>query len=124
AEMEKRKEVLMEVKIPYENIKTLNKMEKYLNKHLDEIEDLPVSVSLSSGSNSWYYLDIDFPARYNHRWRNLSRRDVEAYIWDKIVAINTLYDQDAKIQGNIRKPRYSYSSRYRNYVTFDTKMKD
>ena len=120
-EMEKRKEVLMDVKIPYEEIKTLSAMEKYLNKHLGEIKDLPIDINLSSGSDSWYYIDIDFPSRYNYRWRNLSRRDVEAHVWDIFVAITSLYDEDAKIQGSIRNPN---NSRYRDYVTFDTKMKD
>lgn len=113
AEMEKRKKVLMDVKIPYEEIKTLSAMEKYLNKHLDKISDLSVDVSLRSGSGNWYYVDIDFSTRYNYKWRDLSRRDVEAYVWDIFVAITTLYDEDAQIQGNIKK-----------YVSFDTKLKD
>lgn len=126
SEIEKRKNILMDVKIPYEEIKTLSQMEKYLNKHLGEISDLPVDVSLRSGTRNWYDIDIDLSTRYNNRWRKLSRRDVEAYVWDIFVAITTLYDEDAKIQGNIRNPRYSYSSssQYRNYVEFDTKVKD
>lgn len=121
AEMEKRKEVLMDVKIPYEEIKTLSAMEKYLNRHLEKISDFPVDISLRSGTNSWYYIDIDFSNRYNYRWRDLSKREVEAYVWDIFVAITTLYDEDAKIQGNISNP---YDYRHKNYVTFDTKMKD
>lgn len=126
AEMEKRKQVLMDVKIPYEEIKSLSAMEKYLNKHLGEISDLPISISLRSGSDNWYSIDIDFPSRYNYRWRNLSRRDVEAHVWDIFVAITTLYNEDAKIQGSIRNPYYASNStsKYKNYVSFDSKLKD
>lgn len=109
----------MDVKIPYEEVKNLSEMEKYLNKHLDHIEKLPVDISLrEGGTDSWYYVDIVFRNRSDFRWRNLTRRDVEAYIWDIFVAINSLYDENAKIQGQIRDTR---SSRY-NHVEFDTYM--
>ncbi len=126
AEMEKKRKLLMDVKIPYEEVKNLSQMESYLEKHLGKIEDLPINVNLRSGSNSWYYVDIDFPSKDNHLWLKLSRRDVEAYIWDVFVAISSLYDEDAKIQGSIRNPAYSSNStsEYKNYVEFDTNMKD
>ena len=117
-ELEKKKKILMDVKIPYEEVNSLSDMERYLNKHLDHIEKLPVDISLRGGTDSWYYLDIVFKNRYDFRWRDLNRRDVEAYIWDIFVAINSLYDENAKIQGQIRDTR---SGRY-NYVEFDTYM--
>lgn len=126
AELEKKKKLIMDVKIPYEEVDSLGDMEWYLNKHLSKINELPVDINLSSGTDSWYYVDISFPRRYDYRWRNLTRRDVEAYVWDIYVAITSLYDEGAKIQGNIRNPYYSYNStsEYRNYVEFNTKIKD
>ncbi len=54
----------MDVKIPYEEVKNLSEMEKYLNKHLDHIEKLPVDISLrEGGTDSWYYVDIVFRNR-------------------------------------------------------------
>lgn len=122
AELEKKKKILMDVKIPYEEINNLRDMEWYLNRHLGYIDDLPVDINLSSGTNNSYYLDISFLRKYDYRWHRLTRRDVEAYIWDIYVAITSLYDEDAKIQGSIRNPNYSYGSisEKRNYVTFDT----
>ncbi len=35
-------------------------MEKYLNRYLNYIEELSVTVNLSKNNNSWYYLDIEF----------------------------------------------------------------
>ena len=117
-ELEKKKKILMNVKIPYEEVNSLSDMERYLNKHLANIEKLPVDISLRAGTDSWYYVDIIFKNRYDFRWRDLSRRDVEAYVWDMFVAINSLYDENAKIQGQIRGTR---GGRY-NYVEFDTYM--
>lgn len=112
-ELNKKKEIIMDVKIPYEEVKSLSDMRKYLNKHLSKIKNLDVDVSLSAGSGNWYYIDIDFPSRYNSTWYTLSRRDVENYVWDIYVAISSLYDEDAKLQGNIKK-----------YVSFSTKAKN
>lgn len=122
AELEKKKKILMDVKIPYEEVKNLRDMEWYLNKHLGYIDELPVDINLSSGTNNSYYIDISFLRKHNYRWYKLTRRDVEAYIWDIYIAINSLYDENAKIQGAIRNPNYSYNSNSekRNYVTFDT----
>lgn len=113
AELNKKKAIIMDVKIPYEEVKSLSDMEHYLNKHLGKIKDLNVDVSLRTGTDHWYYLDIDFPSRDNYKWRNLTRRDVEAYVWDVYVAISSLYDEGAKLQGNIK-----------SFVSFDTKMKN
>lgn len=117
-ELEKKKKILMDVKIPYEEVKGLSDMEKYLNKHLGYIEKLPVDISLRQGTDSWYYVDIVFRNARDFRWRDLTRRDVEAYVWDVFVAINSLYDKNAKIQGQIRGTR---GGKY-NYVEFDTYM--
>lgn len=112
-ELNKKKKIIMDVKIPYEEIKSLSDMERYLNRHLSKINDLNVDIDLRSGTGNWYYVEIDFSTRDNSRWRNLSRRDVEAYIWDIYVAISSLYDEEARIQGNIKR-----------YVSFDTKAKN
>ena len=117
-ELEKKKRIIMDVKIPYEEVNTLKDMKEYLNKHLDSIGNLEVEIDLRDGSDSWYYLDISFDSLY--RWRRLTRLDVETYIWDIFVAITSLYDEDAKIQGQIR---YSNRSRY-NYVEFNTQMRN
>lgn len=120
AELEKKRKIIMDVKIPYEKIDRLDDMEIYLNRHLGYIGKLPVKIHLRKESDSWYYVDIEFETGYNFRWRELTRRDVEAYIWDIFVAITSLYDEEAKIQGHIENP---YSSRY-NYVEFNTQMKN
>ncbi|MBU5313145.1 chitobiase/beta-hexosaminidase C-terminal domain-containing protein [Tissierella carlieri] len=112
-ELNKKKKIIMDVKIPYEEVKSLSDMERYLNRHLSKINNLNVDINLRSGTGHWYYVDIDFSTRDNSKWRNLSRRDVEAYIWDIYVAISSLYDEEARIQGNIKR-----------YVSFDTKMKN
>lgn len=118
-ELEKKKKILMDVKIPYEKIASPKEMEKYLNRYLNYIEELSVTVNLSKNNNSWYYLDIEFERRDINKWQKLTRRDVEAYVWDILVAITSLYDEEAKIQGQIRnsnRPRY-------NYVEFNTHMR-
>ncbi len=120
AELEKKKKILMDVKIPYEEVDSIGDMERYLNRHLGYIGKLPVDIGLRSGGGSWYYLDIEFGTRNISRWRNLTRRDVEAYVWDIFVAITSLYDEEAKIQGQIINP---YRSRY-NYVEFDTRIRN
>lgn len=126
AEMEKRKKIIMDVKIPYEDIKTLSAMERYLNRHLGKIDELPINISLRSGNDNWYYVDIDFLKKDNPLWRDLTRRDVEAHIWDIFVALTSLYDEDAKIQGTIRNPNYARtsSSDKKDYVKFTTNLKD
>lgn len=120
AELEKKKKILMDVKIPYEEVGNLKDMEKYLNRHLGYIGELPVGISLRLGGDSWYYLDIEFETRSISGWKKLTRRDIEAYIWDIFVAITSLYDEEAKIQGQIRNP---YRPRY-NYVEFNTHMRN
>lgn len=126
ADLNKKKKILMDVKIPYRKIQTLIEMEKYLNDYLGKIEDVNINISLSSGTDSWYYIDIDFSSREVVRWNKLSRRSIEAYIWDVYVAISSLYDEDVKLQGAIRNPSYSSSSsnQRRNYVTFDTVIRN
>lgn len=129
AEMEKKKEILMDVRIPYQKINTLSAMRKYLNKHLGEISDFPVNVDFRAAMNSLYFVDISFDSKYNYKWRSLSKQEVEAYIWDIFVAINSLYNENARIQGSIKNPNYSspsYSStsKYENYVEFNTEAKD
>lgn len=111
-ELNKKKKIIMDVKIPYEEVKSLSDMERYLNKYLSKINSLSVDIDLSAGSGNWYYVNIDFSSKYNSKWYDLSRRDVENYIWDIYVAISSLYDEEAKLQGNIRK-----------YVSFNTKAK-
>lgn len=120
AQLDKKKEIIMDIKIPYEEIDSLKDMERYLNKHLGYIEKLPVDISLRGEGDSWYYIDIEFGSRNISRWRRLTRRDVEAYVWDIFVAITSLYDEEAKIQGQIKNP---YRSRY-NYVEFDTRIRN
>lgn len=120
AELEKKKQILMDVKIPYEKVENLQDMERYLNRHLGYIKDLPVSVNITRGSNSWYYINIEFSRNNYHKWKTISRRDVEGYVWDIFVAITSLYDEEAKIQGQIRNP---YTTR-QNYVEFNTYMKN
>lgn len=122
AEMEKRRSIIMDVKIPYEKIASLKAMENYLNKHLGKISDIPVSIGLRSGTDHWYSIDIGFSSSYNSKWKELSRRDVESYIWDIFVAISSLYDEDAKIQGTIKNP--NSASKDKNHVEFDTRIKD
>lgn len=118
--MEKKRDIILGKKIPYEDIKSLAEMEKYINKHIDKMGDVPISTRLKANSNSWYYLDISVESRYEYRWINLSRRDIEASVWDMYVAISSLYDENASIQGHVS----GSNSRYRNYVEFNTNNKN
>ena len=119
-ELEKKRKIIMDVKIPYEKIARVDDMENYLNSYFGHIGKLPVKIHLREENDSWYYVDIELKTGYYFRWRELTRRDVEAYIWDIFVAITNLYDEEAKIQGHIENP---YSSRH-NYVEFNTQMKN
>ncbi len=112
-ELNKKKNIIMNVQIPYEEVKSLTSMEAYLNKYLGTLGGVKLSIGLNGGTGSSYFVDIDFNSRYNSAWYDLTRRDVEAHIWNVYVAISSLYDEEASIQGRIKK-----------FVTFDTKGKN
>lgn len=125
AELEKRKEVLEVLKIPYKKIDSIKSLKSFINSNFNKIADLTVSIDVSKVSN-WIYLDIYFPTSRNHLWTKLTRLDVEGWIWNIYTAIINLYDEDAQINGIIRNPYYSRysSSNYRNYVSFYSRDKD
>lgn len=125
AELEKRKYVLEDLKLPYKKMTSIKSLEDYLNKNFNLVGDLTVKFNVVKQSN-WINLDISFPATKNYQWSRLKRSDVEQWIWNIYTAIINLYDEEALISGVIRNPYYSHYSSYswRNYVTFYTSDKD
>ena len=125
AELEKRKSVLVDLRIPYEKISSWKSLERYLNSHFNKINDLDVNIKVTKQSN-WINLDIGFTASKNHLWTKLSRLDVEDWIWNIYTAIVNLYNEDTLVSGSIVNPFYSQysSSKYKNYVTFYSKDND
>lgn len=122
AEINKKKKIMMDLKLPYMEVNNVYDMECYLNRYFDriEIDDrdyVRFDISLTKNSNSSYYLDINVRSGYN--WHKLTKRQVQAYVWDLYVAISNFLDDDAKVQGAIRRSGYRS-----NYVTFDTRYKD
>lgn len=122
AEMNKKKKIMLDLKLPYMEVNNISDMESYLNRYFDriDIDDrdyVRFDISLMENSNSSYYLDIKIRSGYN--WYKLTKRQVQAYVWDLYVAISNLLDDDAKVQGVIRRSGYRS-----NYVTFDTSYKD
>lgn len=119
SELEKRKEIIEGLKIPYKKIDSISSLKSYINSNFNKISDLTVAIDLSEVSN-WIYLDISFPSSRNHLWTRLTRLDVENWIWNIYTAIVKLYNEDVRINGIIRNPYYSKysSSNYRNYVSF------
>jgi len=121
-EMNKKKKVMVDLKLPYMGVNNVSDMEKYLNKYFDRIEIdnggyARFDIDLTGNSNSSYYLDIRIRNGYN--WHKLTKRQVQAYIWDIYTAISNLLDEEARIQGIIRG-----TGRRTNYVSFDTRYKD
>lgn len=126
AQLEKRKEIVGSLKIPYKKLTTAKDLENYLNNYLYKLDDIPMKLEIASHYGNWIYLDIDFSSSRIRNWDKLQRRDVENWIWDIYSAILSLYNEDTSIYGAIRNPyysKYSHSSR-KNYVTFDTKNSD
>lgn len=125
AELEKKKYVLKDLKLPYKKITSIKSLEDYLNRNFNVVGELNVSFNVVKQSN-WINLDINFPNTKNYLWSRLKRADVEQWIWNIYTAIVNLYDNNALISGVIRNPYYSYysSSNWRNYVTFHTKDND
>ncbi|NLW40747.1 MAG: hypothetical protein GXY96_07460, partial [Tissierellia bacterium] len=124
-ELERRKDILVNLKIPYKKINDIKSLENYLNSYFYKIEDLEVSIDLSETSNR-LYLDISFPTNKNHLWLRLNRLDVEGWIWNIYTAIVNLYEEDIIINGVIKNPYYRQysSSNYRDYVAFYCKDND
>lgn len=125
-ELEKRKDTVKNLNIPYGKIKNLKDLNTYLNKHFSTIGELSTTIEVVNHPGHWIYLDIGFPNSRSYKWYKLKRSDVENWIWDMYTAIVNLYDEDALLDGAIRNPyyyRYSSSS-YKNYVTFSTRDKD
>ena len=126
-QLEKRKALEESLRgIPYGNLKNIEDLERYLNKHFDKVGELSVNIKASQNIGNWIYLDIDFSKSNSYKWRKLERKEVEDWIWDMYTAILNLYNEDGLLYGAIRNPYYSkYSNyNYKNYVTFDTKDKD
>lgn len=125
AELEKRKYIIEELKLPYAKINSINSLKNYLNTNFNKVGDLTVSFDVTQQSG-WINLDVSFPSTRNFNWYKLKRSDVEGWIWNIYTSITNLYDEDALISGVIRNPYHkSYSSSsLRNYVTFYTKDLD
>ncbi|MDR7857559.1 chitobiase/beta-hexosaminidase C-terminal domain-containing protein [Tissierella sp.] len=124
-EVEKKKNLFENYKLPYKKIGDIADLEDYLNKHFKKIGDIDVSFDVMQQSN-WVNLDISFPRAKNAQWTKLRRSDVEQWIWRIYTAVIQLYDDEAIISGAIRNPYYTYysSSSLKNYLTFYTKDSD
>lgn len=122
AELDKRKEMIENLKIPYVKITSLKELEKYLNSYLNKIYDLEVVIRLTKQADK-ININISFPNSKYSTWTKLTRLDVEDWTWKIYTAIVALYDEDAEINGVIENPYYSqYSnSKYKNYVVFYSK---
>lgn len=124
-ELERRKNTIKNLNIPYQNIRTLNTLEKYLNLYFYKINDLELNIKLSKQANT-IYINISFPSSKYNLWTKLTRLDVEDWIWNLYTAIITLYNDNITISGVIENPYYSQysSSKYKNYVSFYSKNND
>lgn len=125
AEMNKKKKIMLDLKLPYMEVNNTYDMERYLNKYfskidIDEDDYVEFDIDLSKNTDSSYYIEITIQNRYRSDWYRLEKSQVQAYIWDLYTAITNLLDEEAKVQGAIRNPNYSR----KNYVTFDTRYKD
>lgn len=125
AELERRKYVLEDLKLPFRKISSIKSLESYLKNNFSLVGGLEVDFEVTKQSN-WVNLDIKFPANKNHLWNKLKRSDVEQWMWHIYTAIINLYDENALMSGMIRNPYYSSYSNYylHNYVTFYTKDND
>lgn len=125
AELEKRKYILKDLKLPYKKISSIKSLENYLNDNFNTIGELKVELSVVKQSN-WINLDIKFSSSGYYLWNRLKRSDVEQWVWNIYTAVLNLYDENALISGVIRNPYYSSSSNsnLNNYVTFYTKDND
>jgi hypothetical protein len=126
AQMEKRKKIVGDLKIPYKKVSNIRDLETYLNSYFSKIGELSTKMHIEKSLGNWLYLDISFPYSGVSKWYQLQRRDVENWIWDIYTAILYIYDEDILLYGSIRNPYYNkYSdSSNKNYVTFDTRDKD
>ncbi|MFA5576686.1 MAG: FN3 associated domain-containing protein [Tissierellaceae bacterium] len=126
-ELENRRHILKDLRLPFKKIDSVKSLESYLNTYFSTIGEIETSISLSQQSN-WINLDISFPTSKNNQWVKLRRSDVENWIWNIYTSILNLYDDNALISGVIRNPYYNtqryYSSSYRDYVYFNTRDKD
>lgn len=125
AELENRRRIIEELKIPFAKLRNLAALEKYLRDNFGKIGDLELSLQLFE-QNDRIFLDIWFPISKNNQWLKLNRADVESNLWNMYTAIINLYNEDASINGSIRNPYYTSNSnsKYRNYVLFQSKDKD
>jgi hypothetical protein len=126
AQLEKRKEIVGDLKIPYKKVTNVIDLETYLNSYFSKVGELSTEIHIGKSVGNWLYLDISFPYSGVSKWYQLQRRDVEDWIWDIYTAILNIYDEDVLLYGSIRNPYYNkYSnSSNKNYVTFDTRDKD
>lgn len=125
AELNRKKHILEDLKLPYKKILSITSLENYLNDKFNTVGELSVKLDVTKQSN-WINLDISFPNNKNYLWYRLKRSDVEQWIWNIYTAVLNLYDENALISGVIRNPSYYYYSNYNlnNYVTFYTRDKD
>lgn len=126
AELEKRKSIIKDLKIPYKKIKDIKDLEEYLNKYLCKLGDIDTKIEVDASYGKWIHLDISFSSSKTGYWYKLQRIDVEDWMWNIYSAILNLYDEENLIYGNIRNPYYSKNSNsnYKNYVTFDMSDKN
>lgn len=125
-ELEKRKYVVEQLRIPYKRITDVKSLEKYLNDNFSACGDLRVELKVTEQRGNWMYLDISFPYSSNSSWYKLQRVDVEDWIWDMYTAMVNLYNEDILISGAVRNPSYTYNSisSNKNYITFNSRDKD
>lgn len=127
-ELENKKHILKDLKLPYKKIDSIKSLENYLNSYFSKVGEMETSIKVSQQSN-WVNLDISFPSSKNNLWYKLKRSDVEGWIWNIYTAVLNLYSEDALIAGVVRNPYYNYynyyySNNYRDYVYFNTRDKD
>lgn len=122
-QLNKEAMILKKLDTPYRKITSLTQMEKYINEHLNKLEDISMTVTIHSLGNNKYQLISYFSQSKVSSWNKLDRRDIENWVESIHDSIRILYDSDAKLSGSIRNPYYNIYSTYHglNYATFDTR---
>ncbi len=121
AELETEISLLKSGRLPYERITSLSEMESYLRENFKMMDDVEMTLQLRSVGKNQLRLEAYFKGSDASEWTNLNRRDIEGWVDDIFYAIRELYNEDAIIQGDIRRGSYR-GSQYATYWTRGSRL--